>query len=525
MTANLKEVAILGVGFFLCFGSAEGQQRLYHLRGEPDLDGFGNRVAGIGDVNDDGVPDFAVGAIGVGLSRPVSAMDKVVVFSGRDGTELYQIEIPVRKFSWPHYYRDIIGLGDIDGDGAGDMAIGVPGTEEDEERGMVMIVSGRNGSLIRTDTSESTPNRFGEHLAVFQDMDADEIMDYAVTDAGGASPVQLISGRTGDVLLVVGGGELLALGRFASVPDMNGDGVEDLLLEVTRSVRDPATGLSEFAERDIAVISGAARGEHRITETNPDGELVLEKIPLESINVGYLSCAGDVNADGTPDVVVSSFSQDHWATVFSGRDGRILRAWPSVESPVQGASSRGVGDIDGDGHDDVAIGLRARGNSGLMQANITIHSGRTWRPIMVIGPSQFVLNRFPSVFEVAEDMNNDGYPELLIGVGSTGGSANVLAPGFKGYVDVVSLRPPTGTVPSIHTIRSMNSQSPFLQRREVHWFSRPGSSYRVDVSEDLDTWIPSGLEETVTTIGTSGHISIDTPALWQKGYFRVVEVE
>lgn len=529
----MKVISVNPVRYFLCsiacvlltVGSADGQQPIHHLRGEPDLDGFGNRIAALGDVNDDGIPDFAVGAIAVDIDRPDSATDKVVVFSGGDGSELYTVEIPGRRFAPPNYNRDIIGLGDVTGDGAGDLAIGLPESNSEPDRGRVLIVDGRNGELIRTDTSTSVPNSFGAHLAVLSDLDGDGAKDYAVIDAGDP-PVQVRSGRSGEVLFTLGASDLLRLGKIATAQDMNGDGVEDLLVVLSRFERDPLTGLLEFVDRSVVVVSGAVRGAQLISSVIPDGQLVLREIPLSAnVFVEYLSAAGDVNADGSPDVIVSSFRGDHWATVFSGEDGRILHAWPAVERPIQGAASRGVGDIDGDGHDDVAVGLRARGSSVLMHAAITIHSGRTWEPLMVVGPTQPVINRYPSVFEVSKDMNHDGYPELIIGVGSTGGSADVLPPGFKGYVDVVSLKPPSVKRPSIYAIQPIDSGSPFFQRWKVQWFAIPGSSYQLEFSDDLETWFPGGLDGLVHTIGSSGQTTVDVPAGWNRGYFRVVETE
>jgi hypothetical protein len=65
---------------------------------------------------------------------------------------------------------------------------------------------------------------------------------------------------------------------------------------------------------------------------------------------GYdVATAGDIDRDGRPDVVVGSLK---YARVFSGRDGRVLF---NLRNPSLrfGVSVAGVGDLNGDGQDDL----------------------------------------------------------------------------------------------------------------------------------------------------------------------------
>src|SRR5262249_9819867 len=85
---------------------------------------FGAAVAAVGDVNGDGVPAFAVGAPGgTGISGGA-----IHVYSGLDGTELTEF---IRTGST---FRDNLGsslaaLGDVNGDGVPDFAVGAPGAD------------------------------------------------------------------------------------------------------------------------------------------------------------------------------------------------------------------------------------------------------------------------------------------------------------------------------------------------------------------------------------------------------------
>jgi hypothetical protein len=78
---------------------------------------FGTAVAGLGDQNGDGVPDFAVGVPGA---------DRVDVFSGRDRTLIRSLHDPEGR-SGLNFGYSVVGIGDVDGDGVEDIAVGAPG--------------------------------------------------------------------------------------------------------------------------------------------------------------------------------------------------------------------------------------------------------------------------------------------------------------------------------------------------------------------------------------------------------------
>jgi len=134
----------------LCATPVDAQVGAHHrftFRGDALLDGLGAAVAVIPDLNGDGIDDLLAGA-----PQPFQfAPGYVSVFSGADGLELYRIEGPPPTGAvGDRFGSAIVVLGDLDGDGFADFAVGTP--EDDDagfEAGSVSIHSGADGALLR----------------------------------------------------------------------------------------------------------------------------------------------------------------------------------------------------------------------------------------------------------------------------------------------------------------------------------------------------------------------------------------
>jgi len=86
------------------------------------------------------------------------------------------------------------------------------------------------------------------------------------------------------------------------------------------------------------------------------GALLWEATGEEGAGLGNsIEAAGDVNADGIPDVVAGAPSGNR-VHIYSGKDGSILRTISSPDSSSIGNDVVTVGDQNGDGHADVLIG-------------------------------------------------------------------------------------------------------------------------------------------------------------------------
>jgi len=212
--------------------------------GQMDNDHFGGTVAGLGDVDGDSVPDNAVGAP-AGQLQPWQNKGIVYVYSGATHTLIRQ---HVGTDVGESFGHGICTAGDVDGDGVTDYAIGAPYARVPSHGyynyGLVYFYSGATGNLlaaVNAPTINGTPmvnGSFGAALAGGEDVDGDGALDVVVGapngdpsligDEGGAF---LISGRTLLIEHVCSGSnnsEYLG-SAVALCPDLNGDGRADII--------------------------------------------------------------------------------------------------------------------------------------------------------------------------------------------------------------------------------------------------------------------------------------------------------
>jgi hypothetical protein len=136
--------------------------------------------------------------------------------------------------------------------------------------------------------------------------------------------------------------------------------------------------------------------------------------------------AGDVNGDGYDDLIIGSPWTDPsgkvdagTAFVYSGLDGSLLHQWDgNVAGDNFGHSVAGAGDVNGDGYDDLVVGVRYDSYANrLLNGSAFVYSGfdgtqlHDW-----MGQSSGDLLGWS--VNSAGDVNADGYDDLIVGAPS-----------------------------------------------------------------------------------------------------------
>jgi hypothetical protein len=308
------------------------------LNGNAAGESIGKSIASLGDINNDGVPDFIVGVT-------TSTSDFLRAYSGKDLSILYTTPL----HSIPEdFARSLASMGDQNGDGKRDILVGAPsdstgGGTTNYQRGRVWVLSGANGQVLGQVAGPTANSAFGSSLAEVGDVNGDRISDFVVGSpayGSGAGRADVILGNTLSSLHFVS--RTQAYGTSVSgVGDITGDGVPDF-----------AVGSSSNAVGDA--YSGAS------------GTLLFGFKGVQGEPFG--GCVGkfrDINHDGKPDILVGRYSGAYptdYAIVASGADGSMLAqlataGWGSC--PIASA-----GDVTGDDNSEIIAGSRSLGSNG-----------------------------------------------------------------------------------------------------------------------------------------------------------------
>lgn len=272
--------------------SGAGHTPLYDL---PGVTGFGTAVTGVGDINNDGYDDFAVGAefYGAGSGGAFTSPGRVVVYSGQTGDVLWS--------QTGFNDGDLLGAGagrvaDLDGDGHDDLVVAARGA--DGGNGHAYTFSGADGSLIDTLVPGEAGGgyTFGQFFAAGAgDIDADGTEDIFIGDyaaLGGEGRAYVYSGADGSLLHTFGpeGAADAGVGPGRGIPDVNGDGHGDLIVAAYLS----SAGANQAGK--VTIYSGA------------DGSVLHEvtgSVPMDNLGVDALSL-GDLDGDGGQEYLLTA---------------------------------------------------------------------------------------------------------------------------------------------------------------------------------------------------------------------------
>ena len=327
---------------------------LYTIYGDSVGAAFGAVVSPIGDVDLDGNDDILASEPGYG--GPYHPPGRIFVFSGRDGSVLRTFDGSYTQTlrSW------ICGTGDVDGDGVPDFAA-TSSNDSANGTWVTLFSGATSAVIRTLIPTDPTSNAFGQALLNPGDIDGDGVNDLIVVEDGCYATnahYYAFSGATGSLIWETNE-QFDCYSRFdittyalspVVIGDVNGDGIADWSMGT--NWLGPYGGGGGF----VSCFSGKD-GSLLLKITNPIGSYPA----YGSTFGDAIASAGDVNGDGVPDVAASDFEHcdDAGGDVFfySGVDGAMLfHARGSASATQFGQGLAGGADTDGNGKLDLYAG-------------------------------------------------------------------------------------------------------------------------------------------------------------------------
>lgn len=298
-------------------------------------------IAPLGDVDQDGWPDWVW-----------SGLENVLVYSGQTGQVLHAFADGASVVPSEEGAFSSAGVGDVNGDGFADIAVGAGADSTTGVRcGVVRIYSGASGAVI---TSWTGPEGHATGLQVEAagDLDLDGFNDLIVASplASSASESAVepfawaLSSNPGSPAVLHEIESAGAVGvRVGGVGDVDADGAADFAVKFTY---------------------GNAKFDTLAVHDGQNGGAIFDVVAGKGYHAGwYFGGATDLDSDGYDDIFVASpgasFHPDFWSgrfEIISGRMGETLASRDGSDPyGTMGWRARAAGDIDRDGGCDFIV--------------------------------------------------------------------------------------------------------------------------------------------------------------------------
>ena len=413
----------------------------------------GTSVAGPGDMNGDGLADVLLGAPGANAPGSVYLFLGSTTLSGTSNeAAVFSTAEPDERFG-----TTVTGVGDLNGDGYGDLLGGAPAYNARRGRAYAYygspaaLAAAPSTSLLNPNTA--TNNDFlGASVASAGDVNGDGYAD-AIVGAYRAGPtnngrayVYLGSaiGLPATPTLTLNAPNTNANGgdnfgaSVASAGDVNGDGYADVIVGAYQA--STTSNAAPTGNGRAYLYLGSASG----LATMPTLTLNDPNTTATNDNFGYsVASAGDVNGDGYADVLIGAYQASRVTNTAATGNGRAylymgsstgLPATPtttfidpntSTTTDYFGASVASAGDVNGDGYADIVVGAYQAAtttnatatNNGRAYLYLGSVGGVPTTPSVILNDpnTTATADNFGRSVASAGDVNGDGYADIVVG--------------------------------------------------------------------------------------------------------------
>jgi hypothetical protein len=428
---------------------------------------FGYAVTSVGDVDGDHYGDVVIGA--PIASSPEVEEGIAYLFKGSaTGLSSSAAWSRQSNQAGAHFGLEVAGLGDINADGLGDAAIGAPDYNDWGYVWIYVGHSGGTlGNVVMTDHGDQAGEDFGQGISGIGDRNGDGYADFVIGSGGWDSSFANV-GRFFTYLDTAAGiassweetrgvatNDLVGY-SLANAGDINGDGFGDLVAQnQSAGLVALGWGASQLTRPPelppAAVVAGAGdvNGDgfsdvlfSRPTDANKRGNASLRYGAMQrpgttatldaditstsTTTLGAaLSAVGDVNGDGYGDLLIGNPTFDDGQPdagrvilrLGSANGLQTTNAWTFASGQTNAALGNALagGDFNGDGYVDVALGAAQFDNG-------QTDEGRVW---VFLGSSSGIGTQTPLTLEINQagaafgyqvasgDVNGDGYADLV----------------------------------------------------------------------------------------------------------------
>ncbi len=440
----------------------------FRLDGKDEFDQLGVVVGSAGDINGDGFDDVIVTSYRAGyypwqpgasyvVFGKASGFDSHLDVADLDGSNGFRVE----------RYQKADGVGDINGDGYDDLmvfgfnhGVVVFGKSTGFDASLDFYdLDGNNGFALRGSKSDVGPvdingDGFDDVIveAAYYDPDNYQFIDSSYVVFGHAAgfdqsvDLPILDGNTGFRM-----SDTHDSGRTSvtGTSDINGDGLDDLFVTILPPRNTPYS----YTQSENYVIYGKTSGFAAVED--PSDLDARDALHLD-IDITSARSAGDINGDGFDDLILINANDDNSYNnyvIFGKASGIDLNQDLSQLDGNSGFKMQwhdfmsflhSAGDVNGDGFDDLIVGLRQSDMSDTFFAGSSFvllgHASAFDAVVDVLNlDSDSGVNLHGGIGEDigyavsgVGDINNDGFDDVIIGApfadpnGSGSGASYVL---------------------------------------------------------------------------------------------------